>query len=274
MNILSLFKEALRHPQNLFMANRLSKKIMIPYFLLLSLILGLPLMGQAFIETKQVEKNIQEIVKQTPEFSFKDNQLVTKEPSESFIYTSDYFLFAFDPENKLSADDIKTRLVGNQIGLGYLKNHLVVTMNDSNPFIGLLGKNTLKLDYKDIDQTYFSQTIFKSSSLRTSEKAMLIGAIILMTLVPMMIMFGIYLLLGTLIGHTFERARMLGLTLGNSFKLFIAASTLPVVASTILSIFFPSLDILTLIIVVSVIIYSNNIRQIKKQLINSQNKKN
>ncbi|MGX7030960.1 DUF1189 family protein [Vagococcus zengguangii] len=274
MNIFKLFKEAILHPQNLFLSNRLSKKVVIPYFLLLTLILSLPLMFLTFNQTKQVENSIQEIVRQTPAFTFEDNQLATKEASDSFLYESDYLLYVFDPEDKLTAKDVKDRLVGNQIGLGYLKDELMIAVNDNNPFISLIGKNILTISYKNIDQDYFSQVVFKTAQIGASQRTILALTILLLTWIPTMITFALYLLLGTLIGHTFERARVLGLKLNNSYKLFMVASTLPVIASTILSIFFPSLDSLSLIIMVTVVIYAHNIRQIKKQIINSQDKNN
>ena len=274
MNIFSLFKKALLHPQYLFPENRLPKRTIFLYFLLLSFIFSLPAIGQSLREARQIEQSIQQIVEKTPEFEIKNNQLVTDKKNASFIYQSDFLQFVFDPEDKLTTQDIKTSLIGNQIGLGYMKNHLVIAVNNSNPLINFMEGNTITINYKDIDQTYFSKTIFESTEVPLGQKALIVILMMLFILVPTMIAFAIYLLLGTLIGHTLERSHLLGLSFKNSYHLFIVAATLPVVVATIMSLMFPSLDSMALIIMVTVIIYSNIIRQVKKNIINSQNKEN
>lgn len=274
MNVFQLFKQALFQPRSLFPSINITKKKSFWYFLLLSLLLLISPLATTYKTVVNLQKELDSVVEKMPDFSIENGELEAHESkNNSFIYQNDFVLLAFDAADKMTPEDFKSSLKGQQIGFALLKQQFVISSADNSLFASIFENQKLTYKYSAIDTTDWNKEMFNSVSLSTKQKVLATFIFLILLFIPTIFNFGLFLVIGTFIAHVFARAKIMGLNFGKSFKLFLVASTLPLVFSVVVSIFFPSIDPVLLTLLGAMVIYSHNIRDKKIELIKKNMKK-
>lgn len=119
MNTLQLLTYSLFSISKINQAKKMPLWKVIIYIIFLSVILTLP------------------IAKQLPNFTIKNNELMTNEKNSGFIYQTNSLIFTFDPDGKRKLDDINDDLIGNTLEVAFLPNRFVVS-TPKNDFLDSL----------------------------------------------------------------------------------------------------------------------------------------
>ena len=261
MTLVQLFVTAFKKPADLYEGRKKSGGKVFLYLLILSLILALPVIRQVVHVFNLVQDDMQKIAKEMPEFKIENNQLTTEKEEDGFIYQTDYMVFSFDPQNKRTPEDIRKDLSGNVIGVGLLKNEVVFAIADENIIASQLQVNPMILTYDRFDSQQLNKSYFENLATSNRSTRYVSGVTFLVLLIPVLANFVFSLLIVTMISHFFTGARLMNLTFGESFKLVVFASTMPVFITAAIDFAFQSVSSNFVIILVSYVLYRQIIMQ-------------
>ncbi|MGX6978175.1 DUF1189 family protein [Vagococcus elongatus] len=260
MNTFQLFKNSLKKPTDLYSAKDLPFVKSFLYFLFLGLVLLIPVLAQTIEMLGTFQNDMSKIAAEMPEFSIQDNQLTTDEKDSSFLYKTNYMFFTFDPDGIQTAEGLQKDITGNKIAVGLLENELVLATTEGSLLSSLLETNKLVIPYKNLsDSKLISRNFFKELGTSTGNRLTVILLVVLSLMGPVLIDFAFSLFFGAFIAHLLSGARFLGLKLGQSVKILLFASTLPVFFCAIAGIFF-QLPTSSIIMLVSIFYYFQIIR--------------
>lgn len=261
MNTFQLFKNAFKKPTDLYDAKDLPFAKSFLYFLFLGFILLVPVLTQTVEMLGTFQNDMNKIAAEMPDFSIQDGQLTTEEKDTSFLYKTNYMFFTFDPDGIQTAEGLQKDIIGNKVAIGLLKNELVIATAEGSLLSSLIETNKLVIPYKNLsDNTLISRNFFKELGTSTGNRLMVILLVILTLMGPILIDFAFSLFFGAFLAHLLSGARFLGLTLGQTVKILLFASTLPVFFCAIAGIFF-QIPTSSIIMLVSIFFYFQTIRE-------------
>lgn len=255
MSLLQLFKAAFVKPTDLLQGKDKSGGKVFIYFLFLTLIMSIPLGVELIKVVGTMQKDVTAITDKMPEFSTKDNQLTTDTPDSGFIYQTDYLIFTFDPDGKRDQEDLQNDLIGNVIGLGLLKEEIILTVTDDNLMGSLLPSRLLKIPYSRFDNGNLTKEwILKNVASNPNLVKILIIAFSI-ALLPIAFDLLLTIVMMTLVGNLFIKMRRSQLKLTESFKIIVFSATIPAIVSTLLLTFFPMVNASFVMMLMTLMIY-------------------
>jgi len=127
--LLSHIKTALLNPKDIYKSKNMNKRKSIGYFFFIILIIFISLLGMIFPIFTQLSDDSQEITERLPEFTVENGQLETSE--DSYIHSTDSFLFFFDPNNEIDQSSIEQNfsLQSTPIAFGVLDDRIYLNVN-------------------------------------------------------------------------------------------------------------------------------------------------
>ena len=124
--MVSLFKDAVLHPEKIGRAKSLSKGKAFLYLTILSLVFLLPLSFQVVRILEHLDQDGLEIAERIPDFEIQDNRLVGPPEVNSYIHNTGTLSFIYDPNGELDTDDVDNVIVESTsfIGIALLEEAL------------------------------------------------------------------------------------------------------------------------------------------------------
>lgn len=273
MTLRQLFIASLSRFQDLKNARRLSFGKVVLYLLCLSLVMAIPITTQIWQAFQNLQADTQEIAAKIPDFTIQDGKLSTTDATEGFIYQTDSIIFTFDPEGKRNANDIAKDQLGNFLSVGLLPDKVVISMPATNLSTQLLGSNQLELNYSQgltsLDgahiRAYLGESRIPWWILALSSLISIYPAFINLLMTVLISAFGGVIMIGF---------RRVSLSYFETLKILIFSATLPVILSVILSVIVsllvPSFDTSVFIILASLFIFSQAIKDLPKRPLPNQ----
>lgn len=228
----------------------------IGYVFLLSLILSLPLIYQSIEIAQTFKKDSNEIIKKIPEFDIKDGKLNPKNDEEGFVYQTDSIVFTFDPDNKRTLSDIQQDQMGRALPIALMDKQIVLVLPQSSSTTDVVDTKTFTFPYASIPKhdSFNKESLTKIVNSRVNINVFM--SVIIVTSLFMMFgsfIFSIFFL--TLLANISNKLTLVPLKFSETFKILVYASTLPVVAATILSFIFPTLPASSLVSGVTILLF-------------------
>lgn len=246
-------------------AKKLNLGVVIAHLLVLSFILAVPISLRVVQVFSTIQADGQEIAKKIPDFTIQDGQLLTKETSEGFIYQTDSIIFTFDPEGKRTANDISKDMLGNLLSIGLLKESLVINLPATENVDLILGSNQLNIPYSTPQIKELTGENLRKSILENEIPWWMIPLTFLIAIYPAFITLIFTIVLATLIANLFTRFRGLHQGFLNNFKIIVFCSTVPVLATMLLSLINPSFVGDTFILIGSLFIFNFSLKSLPKK---------
>lgn len=118
------------YPQKLTRAQHMTGRQLAGYFALLALILTFSLTSLLTTLLTDLNRDGQEIAGNIPPFTVEDSRLNTQEGQESFVHQTDSFLFFFDPNGLIQAEEIESNLsrLNVPVGIGLLQEDIYINV--------------------------------------------------------------------------------------------------------------------------------------------------
>lgn len=271
MTLRQLFVASFSRFQELKNARRQPFGKVVLYLLCLSFITAIPIATQVWQAFQNLQADTQEIAAKIPDFTIQEGQLTTEDGTEGFIYQTDSIIFTFDPEGKRTAADIAKDQLGNFLSIGLLPEKLVISMPSTNLSTQLLGSNQLELKYDqgltDLDGAHIRDYL--------SENRIpwwILALSLLVSLYPAFINLLMTLLISAFGGVIMIGFRRVSLSYFETLKILIFSATLPVILATLVSLFAPAFDTSVFIILASLFIFSQAIKDLPKRPLPNQPK--
>lgn len=239
------------------------------YLLFLSFITAIPFATQVWQAFQNLQTDTQEIASKIPDFTIENGRLTTAEGTEGFIYQTDSIIFTFDPEGKRKAEDIAKDQLGNFLSVGLLPDKLVIATPSTNLSTQLLGSNQLELKYSQgltsLDGAHIRDYLSESQI-----PWWILALSLLVSLYPAFINLLMTLLISAFGGVIMIGFRRVNLSYFETLKILIFSATLPVFIGAIISLFAPSFDTSVFIILASLFIFGQAIKDLPKRPLPNQ----
>lgn len=269
MTLRQLFIASLSRFQDLKNARRLSFGKVVLYLLCLSLVMAIPITTQIWQAFQNLQADTQEIAAKIPDFTIQDGKLTTTDATEGFIYQTDSIIFTFDPEGRRNANDIAKDQLGNFLSVGLLPDKVVISMPATNLSTQLLGSNQLELKYSQgltsLDGAHIREYLSESRI-----PWWILALSILISIYPAFINLLMTVLISAFGGVIMIGFRRVSLSYFETLKILIFSATLPVILSVIVSLLVPSFDTSVFIILASLFIFSQAIKDLPKRPLPNQ----
>nr|WP_269544561.1 DUF1189 domain-containing protein [Carnobacterium pleistocenium] len=211
-----LFKDSLLHPENLVRAINLKKGKVFLYFLFIAFIAAIPLWIQSSQTIDDFSRDGQIIAESIPAFQIENDQIVTNEPVDSYIYQTDSIIFTFDPNGERTIEDVERDLIGNLIGIAFLEDGLYFS----------LPNYPIQFPYAQLNGLTSDSFIDLILSVESFGGVLQTLTFILLLLIALLLTF-IYTVLSTLFANIISIIFGKQLKFRESFKIVLFASTLP-----------------------------------------------
>lgn len=211
-----MIKTAFIHPEQLATARSLKKRNVFLYLLLLAFITAIPTWIQGNQILKDIKHDGQTIDEHLPAFKIEQNQLVTDESVESFIYQTDSIIFTFDPTGKQTVADVNNNTIGTTIGVALLKDRFYLNAPGypiEIPYSNMNG----------ITDQFFTDLV---TGTQTTNRFVFIFSFVLIWLISLVLVV-VYNLLYTVFANLIAAVSRRPLRFGDNWKIVLAASTLP-----------------------------------------------
>lgn len=265
MTLRQLFIASLSRFQDLKNARRLSFGKVVLYLLCLSLVMAIPITTQIWQAFQNLQADTQEIAAKIPDFTIQDGKLTTADATEGFIYQTDSIIFTFDPEGKRNANDIAKDQLGNFLSVGLLPDKVVISMPATNLSTQLLGSNQLELKYSQ-GLTSLDGAHIRAYLGESRIPWWILALSILISIYPAFINLLMTVLISAFGGVIMIGFRRVSLSYFETLKILIFSATLPVILSVIVSLLVPSFDTSVFIILASLFIFSQAIKDLPSAL--------
>lgn len=204
------------HPEKLVQAITLKKGKVFLYFLFIAFIATIPLWIQSSKTIDDFSRDGQIIAESIPAFKIENDQLVTNESVDSYIYQTDSIIFTFDPNGERTIEDVERDLIGNLIGIAFLEDGLYFS----------LPNYPIQFSYAQLNGLTSDSFIDLILSVDSFGGILQILTFILLGLISLLLTF-LYTVLSTLFANILSMITGKQLSFGESFKLVLFASTLP-----------------------------------------------
>lgn len=260
MNTLQLLTYSLFSISKINQAKKMPLWKVIIYIIFLSVILTLPIAKQVFSIFYDFEQDSQKIAKQLPNFTIKNNELMTNKKNSGFIYQTNSLIFTFDPDGKRKLDDINDDLIGNTLEVAFLPNRFVVSTPKNDFLDSLFGKHQWLFSYQDVGLNNVTSTKVKNSLNQLTLPFWLKLCIFFISIYPVFINLILNLLLTVFPAIIYSKLRFYQLSFIDCLKIVSYCSTIPIIISCILGFINPSFDNSWLIILISLFLFFPAIR--------------
>lgn len=132
-----------RNPKKLVSAKNMTRKQVLAYFALLTLILTFSMTSLLTNVMTNLRQDGSEIAETIPPFTVENNQLNTAEDQESYVHQTNSFLFFFDPNGNIQTEEIDSNLdrLNVPIGIGLMQDEF---------YLNVTGR-TIPVSYEQLD---------------------------------------------------------------------------------------------------------------------------
>ncbi|MBC9826325.1 DUF1189 domain-containing protein [Carnobacterium inhibens] len=226
IQLLSLFKNSLLHPEKLVQALSLKKGKIILYLLVIATIAAIPTWVQGSTLISEFGRDGQIIAGSIPEFTIENEQLVTKEPVKSFIYKTNSIIFTFDPNGERTVEDVNLDQIGNIVAIALLEDRLYVN----------LPGYPIQLTYAQLNGLTSATFIDILFNIQSFSGTAVIFTFLILWLATLFVTV-LYTLLYTLFANCIALITGKALKFGDNFKIILFASTLPTLFIALLNTF-------------------------------------
>ncbi|MGY3778249.1 DUF1189 family protein [Isobaculum melis] len=224
INTLSLFFKALYAPQKLTQVAQLKKSKSMLYLFILILFASLPFVQSSIQLLDQFETDSQTILEHIPDFTVKDDVLVPKKVEKSFVYQTNSILFTFDPNNTRKTSDIDSDAIKTSMAIALFSKEIYVVVQD----------RTFSFDYHQLGIK--TQDDFKAYIIQTRQlKVILLVVVVILSVLISAFFTGFYSILYMIATHLIVTLMKRSLSYGQSWKIGLVASTLPIVGINLIN---------------------------------------
>lgn len=262
MSIKQLLSASLFKFEQLKDTRKLSFWKIILYLLFLSSLSAIPITYQVSQIFQDIHHDSQKIAEKIPDFTIRDGVLTPEKETEGFIYQTNSIIMTFDPEGKRTSEDINTDLIGNFFSIGLLKNELVISLPQSGASNALLGDNQIELAYTDSNLKNLNGSHIRNYLEKNQIPWWLQGITFIISIYPSFLNLIITLLIAALGASILAKFRRLRLSYFENLKIIVFSATIPVMISMIIRLFNTNFDTSTFIIIASIFIYLQAIKNI------------
>jgi maltodextrin utilization protein YvdJ len=235
-------------------AKKLSWGKAVFYTLFLTVILALPITTDTWTTTSEMLDDAKTIAQKIPDFSLKDGAIETKQ-DKSFIYQTNHFIFTFDPKGERTIDEVKSDAAGSAFAFAFLKDRFTFVLpsilTDEN------GTNQAPMSIKYTNKVFKGATGAKIRKvvLETQQPAWMFIIIYLIAYLPALFGLVVNLLVLTIAAVLYNKMSRIPLKFGETLKTMLLALTAPIILSTIICFFIPTIDTSFIQMIMGLLIY-------------------
>lgn len=233
MNLFKLFCMSIFNIPKLNLTKKLPFFKAIIYLFILSVISAVPITKQLSSVMHDVKEDGQKIAKKLPDFSIEEGKFITDKGTEGFIYQTNSIIFTFDPEGKRSLTDVQSDLIGNVIGIAFLKNSLVFVLPGSSTADSVVGSNQIEVPYADGMLDGLNKTNLKDALDHATIPFWIKAIFFVLSLYPMFINLLFNILILTTAAFLYSKMRAYTLRFLEILKIVTFCSTLPIIVSSV-----------------------------------------
>ncbi len=242
MRLSHLFFHSLKNSEDILQVKNKSFWKVFVYILFLSVLLTLPTLKQSLDILNTFQADGQKIIKKLPDFSIKDQRLVTTEKNSGFIYQTNHLIFTFDPEGKRNTNDVQNDLVGNLFGIAFLKDRFVFAVPKNEWTQTLFKQDTIEISYKNQELQAINRPRLEKLFTSLNQNYMIYFFTFFISFYSVFISFLLNLVFLALIVNIYSRFRFIPYYFMDNFKIITICSTLPTLISVVLQIVKPGLN--------------------------------
>ncbi|MCD5003359.1 DUF1189 domain-containing protein [Enterococcus saccharolyticus] len=256
MSIIQLAKYSISDFKKISQVKKIGFGKLFIYLLLLSVLSAIPITTQVISIFKDIQADGREIAEKIPDFSIKNGKLNTT--NQGFIYQTNSIIFTFDPDGQRDTQDVAKDMLGNFLSVGLLTDQLVIVFPSSDVTSSIIGSNQLELPYTRISD--LNGKTLRQVLGETSLPWWMILISFLVVAYPTLISMVFSVLVGTLFGNMYCLLRRIPNRFSDNFKITVASTTLPVIISMIISLFFPSFNVSSFIMLSTMFIFTQAVK--------------
>lgn len=260
MNSLQLFKNSFVNLPALGEGKKMPFGKVVLYVLFLSVLMAIPITRQVFQMVDDLKVDGMKIAEKLPDFEIQDGKLNVAETDTGFIYQTNSIIFTFDPDGKRNEQDITNDLLGQMIGIAFLKNELLIVTPDSGITTALLGSNEMNISYNSGQLDGLTGTEIRSALEESAIPWWLKLLVLVVSAYPAFIDLIVNLILVTFGAVIYSRFRLYKLRFIDCLKIVTYCATLPVIATVVLNFFVPSFDDSFLIVIMTLLFFYQAVR--------------
>ncbi|SJZ96690.1 Protein of unknown function [Pilibacter termitis] len=252
------FKASFLKLEDLYEARKISWGKAIFYLLFLSVIIALPITTDTWTTTEEILHDARVVGEKIPDFTIVDKKLESK--ANGFMYQTKYFVFTFDPQGKRTEEEIAS-VSSDVLGIAFLPNSFVVSLPQS-----LSVDEEPKLIEMKYDKGSFRDMTGKRlrhAMSTMSQPIWMLVFVYLISFIPAIFqMVWLVVFLGVA-GMIHNKLSRLSIRYSEVIRIILFASTAPIILSTILVFFFPTLNSGFIQTVATLILYFRTLTPLK-----------
>lgn len=213
-------------PQKLTQVAQLKKSKSFLYLLLLMLFASLPFVQSSIQLLDKLDTDSKIILEHVPNFTVKDGVLTPEKVEKSFVYQTNSLLFTFDPNDTRKTSDIDRDAIKTSMAIALFSKEVYVVVQE----------RTFTFDYQQLGIK--TQVDFKDYILQTHQlRPILLVLVIVLSILIGAFFTAFYSLLYMIATHLIVTLMRRNLSYGQSWKIALVASTLPIVGINIINLF-------------------------------------
>ena len=257
MRTFDLIKASFKQPTLLLEGRNKKGFHVFLYLLLLAVILSLPVIYQAVEITKTIQQDGEKIIQKLPDFSIKDNTLITNEKTDGFIYQTDSIIFTFDPTDKRSKKDIESDATSNVLVVGLLKNEIMMIFPRVGTSTDIMDSNVVSIPYTLPQTNRLSKQFLEQLLASNSSQSTWFSLIFFVTWMMMFVNLFFDIVILAFFANLFTKFRLIGFRYKDVFKIIVYAATFPSVLTALLQFIWPSISFGSVGVALTLLIYFN-----------------
>ncbi|MGX4686514.1 DUF1189 domain-containing protein [Vagococcus sp. JNUCC 83] len=257
MRTFNLIKSSFKQPTILLEGRKKKGFHVFLYLLLLAAILSLPVIYQTTLITKTIREDGEKIIQKLPEFSIKDDTLVTKEKTDGFIYQTDSIIFTFDPNDKRTKKEIESDATSNVLVIGLLKKEIVMILPRVGTTTDIMDDNVLSIPYSTPQANILNKNVLEQLFASNTSRSMWFSIIFFVTW--FMVFFNLFMdiVILAFFANLFTKFRLISFRYKDVFKIIVYAATLPSLLTAILQFVWPTISFGSVGVALTLLIYFN-----------------
>lgn len=225
MQVLKLFRDSITNFNSTIRSAYMKISPRLFYMFILAVVLSLPYFMNSIQIVDTITKNGEVVAQQIPDFSIQDGKVKT-DNTDPFIYETDFFIYAYDPQDKITFQEAQNI---NPLAL------VIETGSENQTFS--IASNSFAISNSQLNNG-FNQDDMKAIISSTSQITWWIYPLMFVIFIAMEILYVAILALFVAIFTNFiVQMRKLPLSFKERFNLALPAITLPIILVTILKLF-------------------------------------